>query len=268
MSFIRFQDLHGSVTLPGRARPRLLRLVHHLASDFLHRQAASTALATLHDLLPDNHYLKEMSHQGAAATRFGRAYAEVLWSILDEPIVAHRGQTIRPLTLILNTAMELGSDPVRLAARLHGQCEINCWVSGPHRRWLADVIGTGLHTGLYPDGCGWENLQRFLQDRDDLPAVTSYSEDFPTLWTAADPDASTTALGDEGREAVWENLPAQQRWRWGMHALNCRREEQLEITPDWADYRFDAGISLGDLLAPDSASRLDRAFQMEPSPSC
>ncbi|MDX3694871.1 hypothetical protein PV726_31960 [Streptomyces europaeiscabiei] len=193
---------------------------------------------------------------------------EALWSIVDEPIVAYRGQTIRPLPLILNTAMELGSDPVRLAARLHGQCEINCWVNGRNRRWLADVIGDGLHTGLYPDGCGWENLQHFLQERDDLPAVTSFSEDFPAFWTAVDLDADLTALHDEGREAVWENLRAQQRWRWGMRALNSRREEQLEIMPDWADYRFDSGISLGDLLAPDSASRLDRAFQMEPTPSC
>jgi hypothetical protein len=268
MSFIRFQDPHETVTLPGRARPHLLRLVHHLASDFLHRQAVSTTLVTLHDLLPDHHYLRELSHHSAAAARFSQAYSEALWNILDEPIVAYRGQTIRPLTLILNTAMELGSDPVRLAARLHGQCEINCWANGPHRRWLAGVIRDGLRTGLYPDGYGWENVQRFLQEHDDLPVVASFSEDFPTLWTAADPDAGTTALDDEEREAAWEILPAQQRWRWGMHALNSRREEQLEITPDWTDYRFGAGISLGDLLAPDSASRLDRAFQLEPTPSC
>src|SRR5690606_31251558 len=43
----------------------------------------------------------------------------------------------------LNTALDTGSDALRLLARLHGQCELHCWVDGPNRAWLADIIVAG-----------------------------------------------------------------------------------------------------------------------------
>jgi len=47
---------------------------------------------------------------------------------------------IDPFCVALNTAIVSGSDPIVLAARLHGQSEIHTYVEGENRAWLADVI--------------------------------------------------------------------------------------------------------------------------------
>ncbi|MCX4784035.1 hypothetical protein [Streptomyces sp. NBC_01264] len=263
MSYIKFQDLHGAATLRGSERPWLLIQMHDLAAQLLanHPDAADAA-GGLFDLLPTDHYLREVPpHLRTGPTRWLQGYARALQDIFDDPIVDFRGQTIRPLTLVLNTAMEDGSDTGRLAARLMGQCEINCWVDGPNRRWLADVVGTGLASGRYREGCGWEDLQRFLLERDDLPAVASYSSEFPTQWAAGFVPPGATAETDDGEEA-WEVLTSQEQWSHGLSALRSRTAEQLEITPDWSTYRFGSEVTLRDLLAHDRTTRLEQAFQL------
>jgi hypothetical protein len=40
---------------------------------------------------------------------------------------------------ILNTTLAIGSDPLKLYARLHGQCEVHTFVEGKNRNWLADI---------------------------------------------------------------------------------------------------------------------------------
>lgn len=101
----------------------------------------------------------------------------------------------------LNTALAIGGEPMALAAKIHGWCESHCWVEGPDRKWLADIIDAGLTAGLYRRGIwyeperaaekqwhsqGWESVAELLRSRDDGPVVLSYSvcDQFPNSHTA------------------------------------------------------------------------------------
>ena len=99
------------------------------------------------------------------------------------------GVSLDPSSVSLNTALALGSDPVRLAAKIHGWCEVHAWFDGPDRAWAADIIDQGLAAGIYRRGHpadagysqGWEQVQALLRERDDEPVVMSYSvcDQFP-----------------------------------------------------------------------------------------
>ncbi len=68
------------------------------------------------------------------------------------PIRYWNGKEMKNLNLLaacLNTVCAVGSDPLKLYARIHGQCEIHCYVEGRNREWLASIIQLGLDCGLY-----------------------------------------------------------------------------------------------------------------------
>ncbi|MBZ3908343.1 MULTISPECIES: hypothetical protein [Streptomyces] len=265
MSYIRFQDLHGSTHLKGHERHWILSLLRDHAQRVLleHPDAADRAHA-LFDLLPRKHELREVPPGWRVSPRrWMNAYARTLQDVIfDDPIVDYRGHRVRPLTLTLNTAMETGPDPLRLATRLTGQCELNTWVDGPHRSWLAGVVAEGLREGYFREACGWEDLQSFLLARDDQPVVVSVSESFPTWWTSRPRTPEGEDLDEDAAEQRWEALTTAEQWARGMESLRSRTAEHLEMTPDWADYRFGSTLSLNDLLAPDCTRRLDHAFEL------
>ncbi|MEW1760426.1 hypothetical protein AB0393_28430 [Streptomyces cyaneofuscatus] len=265
MSYIRFQDLHGSAHLNGPERPHLYNLIHeHARRTLFDCQDAGARAYTLFDLLPQDHELREVRLGGQVSPhRWLGVYARTLQtSIFDDPIVDYRGHQVRPLTLLLNTAMDSGTEPLRLAARLMGQCEINTWVDGPNRRWLAGVITQGLASGDFRADCGWHDVQRLLLARDDHPVVVSWSDSFPSYWNTALHTPDGKLLDGEEAEQLWETMPAAEQWAHGLRALKDRSAELLEMTPDWAGYRFGSTVSLGDLLATDHIRRLDRAFEL------
>jgi hypothetical protein len=114
----------------------------------------------------------------------------------------------------LNTALKVGSDPIKLAAKIHGWCEAHCYIEGEDRGWAADIIDEGLAVGVYRKGMwyvsrphdpvsegprheqpdaqfhsqGWEDVLTHLRSRDDEPVVLSYSvcDQFPNAETALD----------------------------------------------------------------------------------
>lgn len=181
----------------------------------------------------------------------------------DRPLLQFDSEPISTLSLTLNTALRLGNDAVRLAARLDGQCNIHAWVDGPNRAWLADIIQGGLDAGVlrtrsgYHEGPdlhwldpGWAGVIELLRARDDEPVVTSYS--------VADqfPNPGEDAVADD----TWDDLDAAEHWRLGMRWLRAS-PKKLEMKPDdWASYTFNHGLSVLDLFAPDSDERLQRAL--------
>ncbi len=80
--------------------------------------------------------------------------------------------------------MGTGPGLLRLAAWLMGQCELNTWVDGPHRSWLADIATEGLAKGHFRKVCGWEDVHNFLREHGDAPVVVSASESIPTRFNA------------------------------------------------------------------------------------
>lgn len=68
------------------------------------------------------------------------------------PFLSWKGKKIRTWSLLLNTAIVFGSDPVALAAKLHGACELHLRIEAKDRAWLADVIEQGLALHIFRRG--------------------------------------------------------------------------------------------------------------------
>ena len=124
----------------------------------------------------------------------------------------------------LNTALVAGSDPIRLAAKIHGWCEAHAWVDGPDREWMAGIIEDGLATGIYrrtlpapsgdtrpPHTQGWEDVLGLLRESADGPVVMSYSvcDDFPNLGIA---DWAPPRLPDDWRPAWADSAEGLAEW--------------------------------------------------------
>lgn len=143
--------------------------------------------------------------------------------------------------VVLNTALAVGGDGLKIMARLHGQCEIHAYVEGVDRAWLADIVDAQRRLNILRADQGWEGLSIFLRQASDRPVVTSYSvtEQFPnpTIIGIEDEDAS---------ERWWEKSEAE-RWADGLAVL---RANHPRLQPEsWSDYRFTDGITAMDLRA-------------------
>jgi hypothetical protein len=208
------------------------------------------------------------------------------------------GAELETANLDLNTALVAGSDPVRLAAKIHGWCEIHCWIEGADRKWLAGIIDEGLAAGIYrrgmwyadqPDGPkdkwssqGWDEVLDLLRERDNGPVVLSYSvgdgfpnadiadylppwpEGVPKTWDAYDalPEDVRQARDDAVEEAQerWYDLPDDERWGRAMAGLRNQRP-WARIAPDTlAEVTFGPSVNVYDLFAPDRDDRIRRAF--------
>lgn len=198
----------------------------------------------LRNILSPTHY---------AAKETGRQFANLLSVALrvgmDSEILMVDGKAVNVFSASLNTAIVIGSDPIILSARLHGQCEIHTYVEGANRGWLAGVIERGRKSGIFRSDSGWESVIEHLRERNDEPVVTSYSvcEQFPNAGVSGwKPDK----VNEEG-EGDWDayyDLPSEEQWRMGMEAL--RAKPFMEMTPDnWRDYYFGDGETGFSLLA-------------------
>jgi len=204
---------------------------------------------------------------------------------------AWKGKPLDMFSLTLNTAARVGGDPLKLAARIHGQCEIHAWCEGKDRAWLAGIIDLGLEAGVFRRNTGhtedetWESVARFLRERDDEPVVMSYSvcDGFPNRQTAGwEPPEGADLTPDWAKEApdewaecdhkddyyasaksdLWYDLGHDERWRAAMDGLRAK-PGGLQLSPDgWDDFHFGHGLSALDLIASDYADRLDRALDI------
>ena len=139
----------------------------------------------------------------------------------------------------LNTALVMGSDAVKLLARLHGQCEIHAYVEGEDRAWLAGIITRGRETGVLRDDMGWEAVATFLVAAADAPIVTSYSvcEQFPNPYAAK---------WKKGPDA-WYELPRAKQWKLALATLRAQRGCRMQPS-DWQTFYFMDGTTAFDLL--------------------
>ncbi len=177
-------------------------------------------------------------------------------SVSDTPLfVDHDGTPLANFSLQLNTVLAIGNDPLCLAARLHAQCEIHCYVEGPNREWLAGVIEQGLESHIFRDGEGWDGVLTLLRTRDDEPVVTSYSvcDSFPTHssdqgvpWQVWKP----TRIDDYG-EAAWDDwydLSDAEQWLLALGGIRGIPEAELELRPRDLRRPFGHARSLLDLF--------------------
>lgn len=269
MSRLYFHTREATAELMGTEAHWLRSIAFDTGCAPLHDMSAEFALR-LHGLLPIGHWLK--SHP--VGSGFGRNYQTALRAALDGTVVEFEGRSIDSFALILNTALALGNDVVKLATRLHAQCEIHGWVAGSDRAWMADLIDHGLEVGtlrrtIQPHGegpnapaiaQGWEEVTALLRSTDSGPAVLSYSV------TSGFPDPRIAGLyicdGDpDDPYAVWKELTPDQQWDAAFAKL-AAEPGGLRIGPDNLSARFDHGLSLLDLQADDWADHARKALSL------
>ena len=176
-------------------------------------------------LFPERHYLRGMEKHNGESLRCALA---VEGSLFEQS---------------LNTMLVLGSDAVKLLARLHGQCEIHTYVAGEDRAWLADLIENGRETGVLRAAQGWEDVVALLRTASDAPVVTSYSvcDQFPNSHVAGWKSQND---GDD-----WYELPDTEQWRLALAGLYA--DGGLRIDPaTWQDFYFGDGTTAFDLIQP------------------
>jgi hypothetical protein len=296
MSRIYFHTPSGEAELHGSERAHLGELCADVAVGLLDLDGIR-AEEKWQPLINQAHHIAQLTFQPGG----WRQTFETSFRVggMGKPLLMWRGKPITTRTLILNTVLAIGNDALKLAARLHGQCEIHAWVDGKNRAWLADMMQSGLDCGVFRRGFpfrdgpgpdaperwstqGWEQVMALLRSSDDEPVVTSYSvgNSFPNRRVAGwwPPEGTELrpswvdlteweALGDAERDEhrheradeMWDELDGDRQWELAMAGLR-NRPGMLELTPDnWDRYHFRHGLTVFDLLAPDRDARLDAA---------
>ncbi len=240
MSRVYFHSLSGEAELRGSERAWLGGLVDNLTQGVLDIRSGSWHVEALRRFLNPAGPVPVPPTAGSGFDEWQRWYQTAEMYLVHGSIfggrhpLIYQGKPIDMFELALNTAMTVGNDAVRLAARIHAQCEIHGYVEGPNRGWLADLMQTGLDLGVFRPGLwyvdrpcggqaalepdrkwsdqGWGDVMALLRSRDDEPVVMSYSvcDQFPdrdiTDWRPTPmPDgyAPSWANTDEGH-AEWE----------------------------------------------------------------
>jgi hypothetical protein len=253
MSRIYFHSEHDTAELRGSERAYMGMFCGRLLVATLEPLDMDWRDNPIRRLIPPDHYLLDYARRGnpAFAERF-REWASVA---MGEPGFVYQDREVSRFSAALNTALAIGNDPVKLMARLHGQCEIHCYVEGPNRAWLAGIMQAGRACNLYRANQGWEAVIALLQSRDDGPVVCSYSvcEQFPNAGIAYDAGLWQPTEDAESGELIfdeWYDLPNVEQWRLGMTALRAEPQRGLELTPEtWAGFYVNTGVTGLDLRA-------------------
>lgn len=286
MSYITFASPSGEAELRGPERHHFNYLCQHMVQGFI---TASTTprIAELFDgLLYGGHNYHNIN--GKMEPRWEDV--QLWWSVgsdLGSTCLRWRGHDLSPWIITLNTVLRMGSAPMQLAARLHGQCEIHCYVEGPNRAWLADLIASGLKAGVFRNAfgtihsMGWDDVTALLRARDDEPVVLSYSVtgSFPSEllhqtavphnWMEEHHDDEAHGPIEDGEcsechYAYWEERGVADQWMVAMTLLREQNNGTLELKPEHfgrdGDYHFGNGITILDLLSEDRDAIFEEAF--------
>lgn len=147
------------------------------------------------------------------------------WLSVGHDDLIIEGRNISMFSMALNTAYMMGNNTMKLCARLHGQCEIHCYVEGPNRAWLADMIEAGRKQKIFRSEQGWEKTLELLRSSDTKPVVTSYSvtEQFPNAGVAIEGDLWEAEIDEQGYQNwdKWYDLPREEQWRLALAALRA-----------------------------------------------
>lgn len=218
MSRIYFRTEDGVAEVRGSERAHMGVLCNNLMA---------AGIGPVFDLSSQPHWMRKLlpADSYIAKLRYGdhlyESSLQVYLNVTGDLEI--EGKHIDAWSIALNTALAIGNEPLKLCARLHGQCEIHAWVDGKNRAWLADVIESGRQRNLFRREQGWTGVVDLLRRSDKGEVVTSYS--------------------------VTEDFPGHQRtWADGIAALRSPEAKGgLEIRPDESNYYFGHGVTAFDL---------------------
>ena len=238
MSRIYFHSVEGDAEVHGSERAHFGVFCSELTSALLGKHAEEYgSKSILRNLFPENHWVNRSDNFKEA----------VLLALGGDQAIQLNSKKLESFVLQLNTALSMGSDYVKLAARIHGQCEIHAYVEGKNRAWLAEIIKQGRQSGFYRDQQGWEEVIALLE-KSDSPVVTSYSvcERFPNGHVA---NYEYPFVDGEEDWDAWHDLPYEKQWELGITGLR-KSNKGLELRPDdWNTFYFGDGVNTNILIA-------------------
>ena len=273
---IWFRSPHGTVVVGGCEWWGLRTVLADLAAAMLDLDDEAT-MRRLTSLLPSDHRLCIDYVRGARSPQPWRSVVTAHFRdsfSADEPgLLAFNGRPIDTMPLVLNTALRVGGDALRLAARVCGQAAVHGWVDGPHRAWLAEKIQDALDVGvfasrqetdtrepafmIYHVPTRWDEVIELLRSRDDEPVVMTTGNGFP--------DSAVQDLYHLPEYAEFSaHTESPDRWQAAVGDLRAG-SPSLELRPDtWESVSLGHGLSVLDLRADDGAARIANAV-VEPA---
>lgn len=176
MSHIRFDNGQRHVELRGSERAWMAHVCSSLALTAFHPSDWLSSPCWTRKIVPAKHYLH-------GSKQYERDFETWLRVSSGEMVHPATGNRIEGFGIVLNTALRMGGDEVRLMARLHGQCEIHAFIRPEDALGVAEIIHTGRRSGIYRKDMGWEAVAALLRESAvaGRTVVTSYSvtETFP-----------------------------------------------------------------------------------------
>jgi len=239
MSRIYFHSIDGEVEIWGAERAWAACLINKIGLSILN---VEENYELLRSIIHPTHYLANINDN-----KFNDKYPA--WKAIETAISVGYGE--RPLfildnkpinewRLMLNTAMVVGSNPIRLFTRLHAQCEIHAYIKGKNRKWLSEIILEGLNSKIYREESGWRKLIDFLNSDNKNTVVTSYSvcEQFPHPYILG-------LSGDDAYER-FDKLGKEVKWKKCLKELY--KNKTLEISPEMLYVGFGNEMNAFELL--------------------
>lgn len=261
MSRVYFHSQHGTAELHGSERVWAGWLCSETACTILELYAErydehpNPQPHLLESFVPADSYVR----YGSPGRRLNIRATRTAFAVGSLDLALPDGTTASVFSVGLSTALVAGSDPIKLLARIHGQCELHAYVEDANRDWLAGIIDEGRKANIFRAQQGWEEVAALLRAPEPGPVVMSYSvcESFPgphcadwemPLVMVEDDDGK---LVEEPDHDAWYNLPEDERWTLSLSALRAgKMGRHLELTPEtWDGYTFRSGLSAFDIRA-------------------
>jgi len=247
MSKLYFNSVEGTAEVHGSERANFAGLTRSFGSELLNPDMYAGLLLTA---ITATDHLHKIPHTGyAAAITWAQAFQNSIRAY-DGFTFDIDGEKVNSSTMFSNTALLLGSDAIKLATRLHFQCELNCWVEGKNRAWLADIIENAPSTIFRPNS-GWEEVIELLRSSDEGEVVISESigSSFPNFYdnnrihVEWDEDTEQEDVAYERAEEQWHELPRTEQWAGAMEWLRDQRGKRELKPEDWNTYTFGHGYN-------------------------
>lgn len=240
MSRIYFHSISSTTEVKGMERAYFSGIISNIGLGILDIKSSYDLIIPL--LHPD-HYINDglkKNYPGVKQEIIQQIETAIRISFCDEKLLILDNKPIISWHLILNTVLAIGSDVLRLIARLHAQCEIHSYVRGKNRNWLADIIERGREEDILRDNVGWEETIKMLRSNDKETVVLSYSvcDSFPN-GSVADWEPPIDPEYDEPNWDEWYDLSDKKKWNLGLRGLLKNGHSLLEWKPEnWANVRF------------------------------
>lgn len=243
MGSIKFESKERAVYAGGSSRDDAEKIIQNMTSAVLDTKNNKYFLSLI---IPYGHYMADLE---ITSPDWAEAFETALFDGSLRPIV--QGKEIDPFALVLNTASALGSDAVKMIARIHAQCEIHGFVKGENRAWMADIIENSPIDVFHPDK-RWRDVVELLRESDEGPVVMSYSvtddfldsagDEWQIEWKVAPPYGTF-----EEAEDAWEALSHEEQWDYAVKWLYTK--EGFEITPnEWPIAFSGSTLTVGQML--------------------